>query len=112
MKTIIVYEGEASTKLPRLYMDDYGQSITFHVINENTSAVNLTDFTVTFIVKKLNQFDETLFQEVCTITDTENGYCRLDIPDELKEQGTFDAFLKLEKTGFNERINLGHFNIW
>jgi hypothetical protein len=114
MKAIIIYEGKVISKIPNLYKDNFGQVFTFHITNENTSAVDLTNKEVKFKAVDLTPYKDLYFEEPCVITTAENGYCTLTIPEGvLDEQGTFDCYLLItEDTAIDSKINLGHLNIW
>ena len=113
MENIIIFEGQTITKLPDFKVSDFGQLLTFHILNKDGSAVDLTTTTILFIAKKLNDFDENLFTVAGVVTDAALGYCTITIPDELDETGSFDSFLTLTDgvTSINT-INLGYLNIW
>ena len=113
MKAIIIYEGKVVDKLPTLQVDDYGDVFTFHIVNEDGSAVDLTDQTINFKAKKLNDFDEYLIDAACVITDAEAGYCTFTIVSgSLDTEGSFASSLELVKAATNQfSIELGYLNV-
>ena len=111
MEKIIIFEGETTSKLPDLNLNNHGQILSFHIFNKNGSAVDLTTATITFNAKKLNDFDEYLFTESATITNPTSGYCEVTIPDSITELGSFECSLVITDTSVTT-INLGYLNIW
>ena len=111
MKTIMIYEGETIQSLPSFYMEDFGQRLDFHIINENTSAVDLTGYTVK--IKAISLYDgSTLFFKTCTVSDETAGYCYFIVSDtDFSEYGTFICELELTMLTNKETISLGHLNL-
>ena len=111
MKTLIIYEGSVITELPNLYKNDFGQVLEFHIINEDTSAVDLTDYSIT--MKVINIIDNSiLFSKACTVTSVTSGYCAYTFADgDLSDSGSFRCELELSKSSVKETINLGYLNL-
>ena len=112
VKTMIISEGTVINDLPTFSLNEFGETINFHLYNRNGSAFDLTDYIIVFIAKKLNDFNENLFTRVVNITNTTSGYCEVEFVDgDLDEIGSFDCSLELTKTGSNVIIPLGYLSI-
>jgi len=112
-KSYIIYEGEVVDDLPRFYVDNFGGTITFHIYNENTSSYDLTDCTVVFRAKDINNFEEYLFTKTCSVTDAESGYCNVTLEDgDLDTSGSYNCSLLITKTGVNTTISLGYLDVF
>lgn len=111
MKTLVIYEGETAAELPNFYVEDFGQTLNFHIMNENTSAVDLTDYTIT--IKAISMEDDSvLFSGSCAISNAVSGYCNYSFVDgDLSAAGSYIFELELVKTGVKETINLGYLNL-
>ncbi len=89
--------------------------IYFYIIDENNSVINLTDYSVKFVAKKIDYtiVDKYLIDSACTVSSATNGICYYSISSsDLVEEGTFDCYLKVYKTGFEQKIPLGYLNIY
>lgn len=111
MKALIVYEGSSIQQFPNVFEDDYGKTFTFHIINENTSAVNLTSAAVT--IRAISIYDSSiLFTKACSITSATSGYCQYTVADgDLSDNGSYNMELQITNNGVKETINLGYLNI-
>lgn len=113
MKANIIYEGKIMRELPDFEIGDFGEEISFDILKENGEAVDLTDRTVKFKAKKLNEFNEYLIDADCTITDIIGGKCRYTlIEGKLIEKGSFSCSLEIIETdAIKSSISLGYLNI-
>jgi len=114
METIMIYEGSTIDNIPYFEVGDFGQTITFHIIQQNGAAVDLTDKVIVFKAKKINNFDEYLIVgSNCVVTDAVSGYCTYTFADgQLSEEGSFFAGLEITESGVDHNsISLGYLNI-
>ena len=109
----MIHEGEVINDLPQFIVGDYGAIITFHVINANDGAFDLTSNVVTFKAKSIID-GTTLFSTACTVSDATAGYCSLTIPESvLTTMGSYDSTLELFNDGSKlETISLGYLEIF
>ena len=105
----MILEGEVIRQLPTMEVGDFGKILEFHIVREDGYAVDLTGKTVTFKARKLNQFNEYLFEEPATLGDAENGEASYEIQDtDLSEEGVFSASLEISEASVNnESLPLG-----
>ena len=112
VKSIIIFEGTVVDTLPQFAINNFGSTVTFHLINENGSAFNLTDYTVTLKAKNLNNFNEYLLSKSVTVDTAISGYCSVIFEDgDLVESGSFNCSLVLTKTDYEVTIPIGYLDI-
>lgn len=94
MKVIITIEGQTYTEFPNLIQGDFGFDVYFTVKNNDSSAINLDGYSVSFKARKYgesaNQIDGS-----CEITNTTSGICKYTITSsDLLISGKYEAELE------------------
>ncbi|NCD07255.1 MAG: DUF2479 domain-containing protein [Spirochaetia bacterium] len=117
MKSIIVYENKTIEYLPKLYANEFGQEIHFHIVDEDNNVQDLTGFTVKLTFESLKQGQSNLITlQPCTIVDKEIGHYKYTIVEgtlNISENAIYSAYLTLEKTSEKkEIIKLGYVKIY
>ena len=110
----IIYEGEVKESIPSFRLDDFGEQLDFHFVEEDGDAFDLTGMTVEFKAKRLNDLDEFLFTETLTITDETAGEANVVFADgNMSEKGSFDGLLVISDADVIQKtIPLGYLNIY
>lgn len=112
VKAKISYEGKIVNRIPDMKVGDYGRVLTFFIENENSSAKDITNMTIKFVAKELVT-EKCFVDSICTIQTASSGICFYTFKNnDLCKEGSFDCYLLLRTTGFEERISLGYLNIF
>jgi hypothetical protein len=94
MKSFIIVEGSVQEKMPVFQKGDLGTLITFHVMQDDGHAQDLTSKTVKFKAKRLDAIEEYIINSSCTVTVPLQGYCTIVMP-ELTREGVFEIALEV-----------------
>lgn len=111
MKSKIIIEGKTFNQMKDFNRNEHGFKISFELLNENNSVVDITGKTIKFKVKQVNTTTNKV-SGLCNITDATNGKCEYEVVDvDFDTNGIFDSEIELVDSTSELSVKLGRFKI-
>lgn len=114
VKAIVsVDNSNLENKLPTFVKGEYGFDINFTLTEDDGSTIDLTNKTVTFQTKNLNDTEKKI-DGACTIVDATSGTCKYTVQEtDMDVIGIYEAEAELVEASIsNRKFKLGTFAIF
>lgn len=112
MKAKIIVNNNILLRLPIYNQGQFGQKLQFKIVDSSDNVIDITDYTITLKLRILNDFNEYLLKEICTIDDASNGLCSYTFnAGDLFLSGSFDVTLEVDSDTINDEIDLGFLDV-